>query len=442
MKLNSTLLFSVFLFLLKIPYFNKIVLTFYVNIGTRSIIGDEKSNKNKSSVFIIYEPRFKYIINELKEKGYKVRVISRGIFYFLFQKNLAEYIEKNKGNFGLYALDAYEKYKVERANYTKDCISITNLFKSHFNISVIILPKYNDDYTLELAHAFNISGFKTVIYDREGTVSKKRLEKTPLIVSRMAIYCNHIITYNKLHKSFFEKVFSLSNIAKPEIQIIGNPASDEWFLDDKLTNEKSKELKPGHKRILFFAFGEYSYVYDSEYLEGKDEVWRNLLIDIHNALMEHLSDYPEDELKYKRGPKGNRDYWPNSKSLLELPNVNLIPSMANSNLLIVESEFILAFQTTALIDAMHTDKIIIYCAWGINYEELKDGLINFEEYACDGAILHARSPKELKYFLSLDPREIVINIKARKEIRELFTSNPDGKVAKKFVSWFAKTYPR
>jgi len=88
---------------------------------------------------------------------------------------------------------------------------------------------------------------------------------------------------------------------------------------------------------------------------------------------------------------------------------------------------------------MHTDKIIIYCAWSENYQKLKNELIRFDEYAQTGAILHARSPEELKQMLSLERNKVVVNTAARKKIRELFTMNPDGMVARRFVEWISGT---
>ena len=65
-------------------------------------------------------------------------------------------------------------------------------------------------------------------------------------------------------------------------------------------------------------------------------------------------------------------------------------------------------------------------------------MLDFESYAEMGAILHAKSAKDLKNYLEINPKNIKINFKARKEIRELFTNNPDGSVASRFVNWFEK----
>lgn len=419
---------------LNVPYVSKLLITIYIKYGANR----KRIKKDaKGTVFAIYEPRFKYLLKEIEERGFNVLILGRGIFDYLFRKHLSDYIKENRRTTGEYALSVYEHYKEDRKRYLKDCMFIAELLKKHFSASTIILPKYNDDYTLELVQAFHNSGWKTIVYDREGTVTKRRLEYLPAIVSRQASTCDYLITYNETHRAFFEKVFDLSDAAKPEIIVMGNPASDEWFLNGQKRPVASESNNK--RKILFFAFGEFSYVYDAEYLKDKDEVWRDLLTEIHLSLMEHMNNNPNDILHYKRGPKGNRDYWAGSEKLLTLSNAQLIPATASANKLIVWADIIIAFQTTALIDAMHTDKVIIYCAWGDNYQELKKDLIRFDEYALEGGILHARSPEELKQILSLDHKEIVINVEARKKVRELFTTNPDGKVAKRFADWFVET---
>src|SRR5205823_12586877 len=137
---------------------------------------------------------------------------------------------------------------------------------------------------LEMVQAFHDTGWKTVVYDREGTVTKKRLELVPPIVARQAPPCDVVMTYNATHRAFFETVFELADIPKPDIVIMGNPASDDWF---QQSSPQRQRIAAG-RQILYFAFGEFSYVFDTRYLRDKNEVWRALLTDIHETLQEHL----------------------------------------------------------------------------------------------------------------------------------------------------------
>ena len=430
--------FRLFLISLHIPILRRITLASYIywgdkqakRTGRRTVFRDLAR-----TVFVVYEPRFDRIIKELESRDVCVIILSRSIFDFLFRKHLSKYILENQRTFSEYALSMYERYKDERKAYLRDCTYIASLLRKQYSQSLIVMPKYNDDYTLELVQSFYDSHWRTVVYDREGTVTKRRLETVAPIVSRLAPLCHYVVIYNEQHKTFFESVFKNIETNKPEIIIMGNPASDDWFNDDKLKDKMSSKLDTNGRNILFFAFGEFSYVYDAEYLKDKDEVWRDLLSDIHQALMDHLRENSNDTLIYKRGPKGNRDYWAGSDKLLALSNANLVSSRANSNMLIAGSDMIIAFQTTALIDAMHTDKPIIYCAWGSRYDELKNDLIDFEEYASSGAIIHADSMEKLRSILAMNTKDIEVNLKERKRIREYFTSNPDGQVSSRFAEW-------
>ncbi len=421
---------------LRVPYLRRLSLSLYLHASNKG-----KVKRGRRSVCLMFEPRFGRIRKALEERDVNVLIVGRGIFDYLFRVHLGDYIEANTRTFGEYALDSYPRYAKERSRYLKDCTYIAKLLRTHLPASTIILPKYNDDYTLEVVQGFHDAGWTTIVYDREGTVTRKRMEYVAPIVAEQAPTCDYVIAYNKTHKAFFEKVVRLSGIEPPSVIVMGNPASDEWFQKQRPSEPRGREAAGTKRSIVFFAFGEFSYVYDTRYLKGKTEVWRSLLTDIHRVLAEHLTEHPDSELRYKRGPKGNRDYWQGSAALLELPNAHLMSSLANSNALIADSDVVLAFQTTALVDAMHTDKIIIYCAWGPTYESLKGDLIPFEDFAREGALVHATSPTELKRLLALDPSGIKINREARKRIRELYTTNPDGTVASRFADWVVTSVP-
>lgn len=388
------------------------------------------------AVLMVYEPRLRRVVDELERRGLVVLIVGRGPFDALFQKHLARYLQATGRGVGEYTLATYLRYPDERLCYLAACRRVTRLLKATFAADTVILPKYNDDYTLEMVQAFHDAGFRTIVYDREGTVTRRRLELLPPIVAQQAARCDVVATYNETHHAFFTRVFELARLPPPEILVMGNPASDDWFHEPAL--QRPHASTPCRERtILFFAFGEFSYVYDEQYLWGKDQVWRQLLTDIHDGLRAHLETHPDDTLIYKRGMKGNRDYWAASDALLSLPNARLVPNTESANALIAASDTIVAFQTTALVDAMHTDRRIIYCAWGRSYDELKAGLIDFEGFAAAGALLHARSAEELRRFLTEDERRLTVDLDARARIREQFTTNPDGRVASRFANWVA-----
>ena len=236
--------------LLRTPFIRGVVLSLHVTAGTyrvcnvagRNDAGPAKTpgdrlrqflslyqrvrrhmrpSQERHAVFVVHEPRFRRIVDEMNARGIDVLVLGRGFFDYLFQQHLSEYLRIHQRAFGEYALEAYERYKIDRSRYLRDCTYVADLMKRYFSIELIVFPKYNDDFTLEMIQAFHDAGWTTVVYDREGTVTKKRLEMIPPIVARQAATCDAVITYNNTHKAFFERVFELSNVLKPEIVVMG-----------------------------------------------------------------------------------------------------------------------------------------------------------------------------------------------------------------------------
>lgn len=420
-----------------IPWACKFLIYNYLD----KILVEESQSKDivNIDVFIMYEPRFSRVINEFAKKKINVGFLSRRYFDLIFRCYLGEYLQEGERNYSEYALKTYQKYDGARKQYLRCCQTFARVLKRYSRSKIILLPKFNDDYTLELIQAFHEEGWVVVVYDREGMVTRERLTKIAPVVAEMAPECNFIITYNKTHQEFFNRVFTLAKKSSPEILIFGNPLSDDWFDLDSIVPSNAWP-KFARKKVLFFAFGEFSYVYDYEYLKNRDHVWQDLLVDIHCVFKDYFSSENEDWLVYKRGPKGDRDYWAGSEILLSLRNVILVDPLMSANSLIKSADIIIAFQTTAIIDAMHTDVPIIYCGWGVNYSELRGNLINFEEMALNNAIFYADSPEKLKQFLSLPVEELKVNAESRKKYREMYTSNPVGTVAARFVGWMDDTF--
>jgi hypothetical protein len=436
-KQKNTLLY-IFSILLYVPLLNKFLIKKYIELSTINLRGECSFDNTKKTILMMYEPRFRYIAAELNQKDVNIFCIKRDIFDFIFQRELRNYINSFKSFRGENALYSYRNFSTERQQYLKKCIHIAKLVRKHIpDVMAVFLPKYNDDYTLEMVGAFHQAGWQTIVYDREGTVTNWRLNEISKVVRDLAQPCDYILTYNVAHKQFFESVFNKTRLKTPEIVVMGNPNSDEWFRPLDLPDTQHTESK----KILFFAFSDRTYIYDPAILQKYESIWGDLLKEVHNCLHQYLIQNRQDQILYKRGPKGDRDNWSGSDELLKLPNAKLLPNDANANNLILQSDVVITFQTTALIDAMHTNKQLIYCGWGRNYSDLYEKyLIPFEDYAEEGALLHANSPEKLLEYLSLSPNDVKINREARKEIRESFTSNPDGQVASRVVNWITNEF--
>jgi hypothetical protein len=149
-------------------------------------------------------------------------------------------------------------------------------------------------------------------------------------------------------------------------------------------------------------------------------------------LFSHFST-SNDELIYKTYQASQRDYFIGVEKLKKLSNVSFFDEKDNTFDLINDSDVIIGFQTAALIEAMYTDKPIIYCGWGESFKKIKDTLIDYHILGINNGITHARNSLELKNLMTSNLESFYYNFEERKEIRYKYMHNEHGDVAKNFV---------
>ena len=99
------------------------------------------------------------------------------------------------------------------------------------------------------------------------------------------------------------------------------------------------------------------------------------------------------------------------------------------------SDIIVGFQTSGMIEAMNTDKTIIYTAWGDLYESIKDTLLPINTKDC---VIDCKSKKDFSEKLSVvicnhleNKKQNTFSQKARLDLVDKYFSNSDGFVAER-----------
>jgi len=392
-----------------------------------------KIMSSKKKICMIYEPRFRYIVSEFEKNGYNVIFIARKTFENLFFHFCKNYIKDRDRNKHIYCHLLYIKAKKERKQYYDAGRKVSKIIKRILKTNKIILPKINDDYTIEVVNALTDTGWKTFVYDREGTVSPKRLEYVPPILSQYDIRASAIICYNERHT----KVIKASNIngnIKGDIHINGNPYGDYWFDDKKELSRPLFKTNEKQRTVLYFSFGIKNYIhhyYDDD-LEVDSYNWKDMLTEIHDVFFNYFSN-SNDILIYKYGHKTARDHFEGSEKLRALKNVHTCQDNFDANQLIKESDLIIGFQTTALLEALYTDIPIIYPSWGNTHEKIKDTMIEFHHAGKTKGVFHADSIYSFENLLKDNDINDKINFESRKKFRMKYMNNEDGMAAQRFV---------
>lgn len=324
-------------------------------------------------------------------------------------------------------------HKEARSIYFRFCQRVAKIFKDELNILLLVAPKMHDDWIIELLAALKGVGIKIIVNERESVNTPKRLERAPFYFEEyVGFEADLLCVCNQTHWDFWEKAKHPVN----KMHLLGDIKSDYWYCKEKwLTQEKTcSELKNDRKKILFFAFGQYSYLnyyYDEmEY----DVNWNSLNDDYHETLLEFLRvNKGKVQLIYKTGGKPQRDLFGGFDAFMKKINAEFGPEdflYLNAHYstldLIRHCDIALGFQTTAMIEASFTSIPIIFGAWGKSYDMIKETLLPFET---EEALIYADSKEILLDKLNLAVRGELESSseESRKRFREKFYYCADGK---------------
>ena len=294
-------------FIFKLICTNYIARNFYLYLKFNSFNNQEILNQ-KPSLAIVWQDRFNFVKQNLHDnKQYNLIFFPRTILNVGFNYYLKEY---NKAisdlPLGEYCLDFYRSYKFknQRNLYLKYCISIIRFLQKRYNVTSFLLPKLNDPWSIDLIKAINLCNLKLVIDDREGTNTPKRLEAVPERLKNLDIQFDLLTTQSYMHKDLFVR----AGFPEEKIIVNGSIQSDYWKNRTfwKNIEQIDKRLNPSLIKILFFAFGERTYM--NFYYENENRTWSILSKDLNDVFLEVLERFEgKIQIIYKFSDKLVRD---------------------------------------------------------------------------------------------------------------------------------------
>ena len=405
--------------------------------------------KNFRTVCVIWEGsgRLKYIFQNKNKDKINLIKIPRSLFTPAWTIFLKTYLDENSKNINLgeYALDSYYKKKFanDRKNFRKFCAKIIDLICLNYDVDLFLMPKLNDDWTIDFIDTLNQKKKKILVDDRESTITLQRLKKvSPKLKKLVNIKFNLLTAHNDLHKQLFIN----GGFDKNRIVVNGAPETDFWFYPKEW--KSAKELHPDLSckkiKILFFSFGPRTYL--NFYYGNETRTWNYLNDSYHNVIFKLLEQYSDRiQIIYKFGGKPLRDLYYNydkfilkSERFIKSKSLLILDGTYNSQNLTLNSDIILGFQTSGVIEAMFTKKPIVYGAWGSFYNDIKNTLLPLHD---DKLLNWCKSENDL--YLCLD--ELINNdykrkvdkyqLSFRKKIRDFYFKNSDGMVSERIINY-------
>ncbi len=428
---------------------NSIIRNLYLSWKFASINKNFVINKRKT-LAIVWQDRFNFLIDKLEDNSeFNVLIFPRLVLNIGFNCFLKKY-NKSIANLplGEYCLDFYrsDSFKKERNSYIKYCKSIIYFLKKKYNVTCFLIPKLNDPWSLDLIKAINSSNLKLIVDDREGISTPKRLEVLPSRLSNLDIKFDLLTAQNNMHKD----IFARAGFPKEKVIVNGSIQSDYWENKDfwKSIEQIDNRIDPSLIKILFFAFGEKNYL--NYFYKNEERNWSKLSKDINDVLFQILEKYEGNvQIIYKFSDKKHRDksvYFERFKNRCKKHiEKNYLIVLGGSTLsydLMRHSNIIVGFQTSALIEAMNTDRTILYTAWGDLYESIKDTLLPIARKGCviecsSKEYFFRNISQSIENFMKNKKQES-FSLEHRKEFVDQYFSKSDGLVAERLSKLISK----
>lgn len=295
--------------------------------------------------------------------------------------------------------------------------TVNNLIKKirkKFQFDIFVTPSDLFYWLREFIFMLKEMGIKVVVIDKEGMISPHFFVETEIIKEKCPFISDYIAVWSERQKVFWKAC----GAQEDKIIVTGQPRSDILFQNNRWKNRKqlNKKLSNDRKIVLFFSYDSWAYIPWDDYASGKIS-WKELLQQTFNVIIEFAKNNPNTDIIVKMHPQQYGDDKKNIEEICKkanLRNVYLMAGSATGYDLILNSDVIVGFQTTAIAEAMMTDKPVIYTFWTKACRDFEQGLIPYKK---SNALLVADSPESLKEFIeqSLKYPEVNEQMKSSRE---------------------------
>ncbi len=387
-------------------------------------------DKNKKTILILNHFFDQDIAALLKEnKDYNLVVINAPMLF----KGARFYFSKGVQDINIPYLSEPEN---NRFYYNKECQCIFDALNYRFNIKLIVTASDMFYWVREFINVAHDNRVNTVILDKEGLISpshfksesERKRKFTPLI-------SDHIYVWSERQVEFWQE----SGVNKKNITVIGQPRSDNFFR--KKTYKVDKMFDVPQPLITFFTYEDTAYIPISLVRE-ENLSWKGMKEETQDHLYQLAKVHPEYNFIFKAHPQ--QTDLESIQSKYTLPNLRVVGGSDIANELIIRSELIIAFQTTAIIEAMFMEKNVIYTAWDDTINFISEEIIPYHQ--AQGIVI-AKSfdlfKKVCKDFFEGDQSDFnfsTTEIKEKHEMVSQYLYKPDGHVAERFFNEIKKLF--
>jgi hypothetical protein len=278
--------------------------------------------------------------------------------------------------------------------------------------NIFIAPSDAFFYIRPFIESFKEAGLNTFVMQKETTISPLVMDEHSKVISKFIPFMSdHMTVCSERHKQFWLKAGTNAHL----ISVTGQPRFDIY--------RRPRECKPGNvdirPKLLYLSYADDAYLpsdlgiqYSHNWQQQRQETERTIC-DLSSSFSVTVKKHPQQL---------NSEDWLGS-------SIVHADRFADTRKLIIESDVVVGFQTTALYEAAVAGKPVIYAAWGETFESAKDLLIRFDLHP--DLVTHANSPEHLRFLLTDELPNLSLASDHGLEVAETELGPVDGQAAER-----------
>lgn len=371
---------------------NKIYNRKYINNDVSSEFDISPIDYNDDELTILasseLDHRYEWLEHEIDKQNHDATIIymPNWIFNWLTEFYLGQYMT------GRWGFDRSQPGFERSRELLKNALAeVLKTIKQLYDPDLFLSASLADMRWRETIDVARQNEYLWVVTEREGVVVPAVRQQYPSKV-RDAFYkeVDLMTTSNPIHYNYWQEI----NQSEDSLALTGDLKSDIWKNRSRCRgrSEIHPSLHEEQTLLLYFAFGPKSYINRSLFPDMDDD-WSVLRQAHFEVLHQIATEYPDSvQIVIKSGHTDDFT----SADIPDCENVLELDNQYSALELIINSDIIVGFQTTAMIESMFTESPIIYPAWGDLHDSVVDELIPLHETR---GISHASSQTEFEELL-------------------------------------------
>ena len=255
-----------------------------------------------------------------------------------------------------------------------------------------MLPSDTFFYVRTLPAAAHRLGLPVVVVQKETTISQATMETFSKEVAAAAPFISDFMTVcSERQREFWIRAGCGS----------GTDRDHRAATFRRVRVEGAHGPPSSRKRVLFLTYALDAYVPGAGRGDGSS-TWESLRSETEAELLDQVRTESCDVI-VKCHPQ--QDHAAEARRLAAIAGAawkhgfSMAAQDADTRKLIMATDVVVGFQTTALYEAVAAGRTVIYAAWGDAYKRYRDGLIPFDRAPAD-CVRHARSAQMLATLLT------------------------------------------